>query len=116
MARQRKKLLNKGLPYNRVAFSPGVFLPNKSHYNILGNQRQSKASTGSDGGIFPELRQSDTSSIDIDCAIRNEGTDSCTKSMFEKLRLNQVKWLSYSRTPQEENNLYSNLRNGEFEQ
>lgn len=38
--------MNKGLPENRVAFSPGVFLSNKSHYNKTG---KSKALMRSDG-------------------------------------------------------------------
>lgn len=66
--------------------------------------------------IFPELGQSDTSRIDIDCVIRNEGTDSLYKIYAWETVSQQVKWFSFSRTSQEENNLYSNLRNGEFKQ
>lgn len=72
MARQKKKLLNKGLPYNRVGHSVWEFsFPAKVTTTILGNQRHSLAVMVD---IFPELGQSDASSIDTDFATSNEGT------------------------------------------
>ena len=111
IARQKKKILNKGFAQNAVTFNPGLFLPNRSHYN---NIRKSKALMGSDSG----RGQSDTSSTGMDCAISNEED---TIFLYKKICLRnyvsiKLNGFLYSRTSQEEKRLCSSLRNGEFKQ